>query len=173
MRHDLEQPLDTEAILEHHGQSAVLGPGRLRDHAIDNLPLEHEVKILAAACEGGGMKQERRGHVVRQVADHPQGRGKRGEVEAQGVSLVHGQPLPGMTLPESPAQISVDLDHVQVSEPREQGEGQRTEAGSDLDDVIVWAGIDGSDDPVDDFRIDEKVLAEPLPREVTARRHSG
>ena len=119
------------------------------------------------------MEQQGRGYVVGQVAHHPQGRGKRGEVEAQGVSLMHGQPSPGMTLPESLAQIPVDLDHVQVIEPREQREGQRSEAGSDLDDVIVWPGIDGREDSLDDFRIDEKVLAEPLPRDVTASRHSG
>jgi len=62
---------------------------------------------------------------------------------------------------------------VQVVEPREQGEGQRSEAGPDLDDVVVAAGIDGSDDFLDGFSVDEKVLAEPLPRDVTASRHSG
>src|SRR5262249_13292577 len=170
---DLEQPLDMKAILEHHGQAAVLRPGRLGDHAIDNLPLKHEVEILAAACEGGGMEQEGRGHVVGQVAHHPQGRWKRGEVKAQGVPLVHAQPLPGMTLPESLAQIPVDLDHVQVIEPSEQREGQRSEAGSDLDDVIVCAEADGCYDSLDVSRIDEKMLADPLPRGVTASRHSS
>jgi hypothetical protein len=78
-----------------------------------------------------------------------------------------------MTLPESLAQVPVDLDHVQVIEPREQGEGQRSETGSDLDDAVVAARIDGFDDLLDDLRIDEKMLAEPFPREVTASRHSG
>jgi len=78
-----------------------------------------------------------------------------------------------MTLPESLAQIPVDLDHVQVIEPSEQREGQRSEAGSDLDDVIVCAEADGCYDSLDDFRIDEKMLPESLPRGVTASRHSS
>jgi hypothetical protein len=78
-----------------------------------------------------------------------------------------------MTLSESFAQVPVDLDDVEVIDPREQGRGQRSEARPDLDDVVVAAGIDGLDDSLDHFGIDEKMLAEPFPRDVTARQHSG
>ena len=78
-----------------------------------------------------------------------------------------------MSLPETLAQIAVDLHDVQVMEPLEQRSGQRPEAGPDLDDVIIASGIDGPDDPLDDLRIDEKMLAEPLPRDMAACRHSG
>jgi hypothetical protein len=78
-----------------------------------------------------------------------------------------------VTLPEAFAQVPVDLDHVQVIEPREQGDGQGSESGSDLDDMIVAAGIDRPHDSLDDLRVDEEMLAEPLPRDVTASRHSG
>jgi len=62
---------------------------------------------------------------------------------------------------------------VQVIEPREQGKSQRSKSGPDLDDMIVAARVDRSHDSLDDFRIDEKMLSEPLPRDVTASRHSG
>lgn len=77
-----------------------------------------------------------------------------------------------MTLPESFAQVPVDFNDVQVIESREQGQGQRPESRSDLDDVIIVAGIYGGEDPLDDRTIDEKMLPEPFPRDVTASRHS-
>ena len=77
----------------------------------------------------------------------------------------------GIAFAQTRAQIPVDLDDVQVIEPREQWHRQRPEAGTDFDDMIASPRIDGADDALDDRRIDEKVLAEPFPRSVPARCH--
>jgi len=44
----------------------------------------------------------------------------------------------------------------------EQGPGQRTEPGADLDDDIPPLGIDRGDDPLDVMPVGEEVLAEAL-----------
>jgi hypothetical protein len=76
-----------------------------------------------------------------------------------------------MAFAQARAQIAVDLDDVQVIESREQRLRQCSEARTDFDDMIASPRIDGPDDALDNRRIDEKVLAEPLPRSVPARRH--
>ena len=58
-------------------------------------------------------------------------------------------------------------------DPIEERCGQRPESGTNLDDMIVPARIDGGDDPADDLPIDEKVLAESLARCVPEGLHRG
>jgi hypothetical protein len=128
------------------------------------------MKVPAPAGGSRGVEEQRGRDVVRQIAGDSQGRRQRREIEFERVRLVNRQPVEP-TLSQTSAQVAVDLDDVQVLEAREQGDGERSEARPDFDDMIIPPGIDRVDYALDDGRVDEKVLAEPFPRNVPARRH--
>lgn len=168
---DIEKPLEGEDVLQHDREPAVLGLRRLCDHAIDDLPLEHEVKVSAPARRSGNVEQELGRDVIREIAHDSQARWQGGKIELERIGLVYRQSPGGMEFAQARTQVPVDLDDMQMIESREQGHGQRAETWTDFDDMIASPWIDGANDALDDRRIVEKMLPESFPWSVPARRH--
>jgi hypothetical protein len=120
---------------------------------------------------GEQVQHDRHGDVVRQVRDQ-RGR-RRVEVaclDLEGVDMVDGEPADAGPGPvphgraEGGRQRGIDLDGVHVSDGRQQPEGERTEAGTHLDDDVARVEIRGGHDAPDGVRVVHEVLPEPLRR---------
>ena len=70
-------------------------------------------------------------------------------------------------------EVAVDLDDVKLAARREQREGERAAAGSDLHDQIVGLRFDRVDDAPNHGLIVKKVLSESLAGVSLARRRCG
>jgi hypothetical protein len=87
------------------------------------------------------VEQQRRGDVVGQVADHAQRRRQRAKSNFRASpSWIVSRSGGIVGLAQAGDQVAVDLDHVQVVEPRQQRLGQRAEAGADLDQAVARCG---------------------------------
>lgn len=106
------------------------------------------------------MEQQRRGNVVRQVADDAQVVAKLRKIEFQRVATVYGEALGRPSLLQARDDVTVEFDGMQVRQAFEQRLGERAEAGTDLDDDVGRLRMDGVDDGVDDAVVDEEILAE-------------
>src|SRR6185369_5037729 len=117
-------------------------------------------------CGFEQMKEDRRRDVVGQVADDSQLRAVSGarqssEVDAEDVAFDDGEP--GRAT-QTRREITIDLDDGQRAGTLDERCRERTAPGADLDERIARTRIDLADDPLDDRRLDEEVLAEALPR---------
>jgi len=81
------------------------------------------------------------------------------------------QALGGIAFAQALAQVTVELDDVQLLNAFKKWDGQRPEPGTDFCDVLSALRIDCSDDALDNPPINEKVLTQPLSRDVPGRRH--
>jgi hypothetical protein len=90
--------------------------------------------------------------VVRQIAHDPQTAAivEGGEIEFEGVGLVQMQ---GGALaagrPQMTDGVAIDLDRMQLRQPRQQRQRDRTETGADLDHALLGARIDRRHDALD------------------------
>ncbi|MNN56089.1 hypothetical protein D3C81_1710000 [compost metagenome] len=112
------------------------------------------------------MEDQRRGDVVRQVADHAQFlavRRQAVEVELQRIAGVEGEVrVEAEAHLQQGQQVLVQLDHVQLGAAAEQALGKGALAGADFHHVLARARMDGAQDAVDDTGIVQEVLAETL-----------
>ena len=160
----VEQAHHGEALLQHDGQAAVIGGVRFGDHAHDHFFLKHEVHVAHAVGEAGKMEQQRRGNVVRQVADHAQRGAECGEIKLQRVAFVDGELFGRVVLLEVGDEVAVDLDDVEMTETLDEGLRHRAEAGADLDHGLALLRADGLNDIADGVGVGKKVLTEALAR---------
>src|SRR6185295_19722494 len=84
-----------------------------------------------------------------------------GEVDREDVALDDREPRGAA---QARREVAVDLDDGQRAGALEQRRRERAAPGTDLDERIARTRIDLEDDPLDDRRVDEEVLAEALPR---------
>jgi hypothetical protein len=73
------------------------------------------------------------------------------------------QPIGREFRSEARREIAIDLDHREPASALKQRAGQRTQAWSDLYQVVAGARIDGGDDALDVVAVDQEVLTEPPP----------
>ena len=90
----------------------------------------HIAHAFGVACE---LKEQRRGDVVRQVADEPHAGREPGEVEVERVGLVHDDAF----VFQARGEIAVELDHFDPACPFKQSPRKRPFARADLDDEVV------------------------------------
>ncbi len=165
-RSDVEACLRAHRERQHDGEAPVLLAAWRRGHALDDLALQHHVQILDDGCELEQMKQQRRRDVVGQVADDAQ-RARPGresaEVELQRIGFVDDQPL-GMrhAARQRGRELAIDLDDVQALEPLAERNRQRAGAAADFDHRVARQRSNNVDDPADDGRVVQKMLAEPF-----------
>src|SRR5262249_29769981 len=144
--------------------------------ALDHLTLQHEVHVFDVARAGEQMKEQWRGHVVRQIPDDAQSRpaARRGRAkhELQRVMLMNRKARQGSrallallrnwrafvsiagglrygwkTFLQQLHQVAVDLNQVEAGMRRgQQLSCERAAARSDLNQCIVRAGRDGLHD---------------------------
>ena len=164
LRRHIEQLFHLEAVLQHHRQPPVFRRGVPGNHALDHFILQHEVHVLDALGVGGEVEQQRRGDVVRQVADDAQRGGQRREIEFQRVSGMDDQFRSRIILRVVMLQprddVAVDFHHMQMIQSLQQRTGQRAQAGADLDHIVGWFRANRADDIGDDLLIDQEILAE-------------
>src|SRR3954469_19892089 len=133
-------------------------------HALDHLELQHEMHVAHALRVAREVKEKRRGNVVRQVAHDAHAARENRVVELERVGLVDlefgGKPR---------CEIAIDLDDFEVWRFLEKQAAEDAFAGPDLDDEIFRRWLNRVDDLLQDPRIVEKMLAEPLTRTVQAR----
>ena len=114
------------------------------------------------------MKNQRRGDVVRQVADDTQRARRsieRGEVKLQRVALVQVEVAhAGKLLIQDRDQVFVQLDNVQLPAAAQNALGQCALARTNLQQAVARLGIDRAQDAVDNARIVQEVLAKALTR---------
>jgi hypothetical protein len=68
----------------------------------------------------------------------------------------------------SRGEIAVDFDDGQAPDALKQRPGQRAQARPDLDYVVVRSKVERRHDALDGVAVDQEMLAEASPREVTA-----
>ena len=169
-RADVEQMPRLEPGRQHHREAAVVAAAGRGDDAVDDFLLQHHVQIVDVLVRRSDVKQQRRGDVVRQVADDAQAAAahacQRREIELQRVGLVQLE-----RLRRAPAraqlrgEIAVDLDGVERARLADQPLGQRAAAGTDLDQRLVGLRRDLAHDAVEHAAVVQEMLAEPLARE--------
>src|SRR4051812_4071711 len=133
-------------------------------HALDHLELQHKMHVAHALGVAREVKEKRRGDVVRQVAHDAHAARKNGVVELERVGLVDLE-LRG----KARYQIAIDLDHFKAWRFLDKQAAEDAFAGPDLDDEIFRCRLNRIDDLLQDPRIVEEMLAEPLTRTVQAR----
>ena len=109
------------------------------------------------------LQDERRRDVVRQVGDeHPAGRRCEhlAPVARHRVGLEHRDPERLDQLPENRHDASVHLDRRNRGPGRGERDGERAEAGSDLEDRVTRTDLGDPCDALDGIRVDDEVLAE-------------
>jgi hypothetical protein len=116
-------------------------------------------------------EQDRRGHVVRQVADHPYrgwlAREQRSQVGVEDVALDHMQRR-GHRAWQRRGQVAIDLHRDHARDPRRQADRERSAPRPDLEEGVAGLRIDGGDHFLDPGRLEE-VLAEALARAMRRR----
>ena len=167
-RADVEQVLDAAVVLNHDRQTTPVTTARACGQTLDHFLLQHEVHVADQAGVVQQVKDQRRGDVVRQVADHPQAvrRGIQAvEVELQRVALMQVEvALAGELLVEDRDQVLVQFHHVQLGAAAQQALGQCALARADFQQAVFGLGADGAQDAVDNAGIVQEVLAEALAR---------
>ncbi|MCY1447661.1 hypothetical protein D9M71_642910 [compost metagenome] len=117
---------------------------------------------------GQQVEDQRRGDVVRQVADHAQAvrrRTQAGEVELQRIALVQAEVVAvSELLVEDRDQVLVQLDHVQLCAARQQAGSQGALTRADFQHALAGLGVDRAQDAVDDAGVVQEVLAKALAR---------
>jgi hypothetical protein len=112
-------------------------------------------------------EQQRRGDVVRQVADDAQrssvGSGKRFPVECEGVAFDQVELQRREAAAQPGGKIAVDLDGSDGARARNERRGQRAQPGTDFDDALSRPRVDGGGDTLDVVRIVQEILREPPP----------
>jgi hypothetical protein len=147
------------------GQHAPVLPARPRREPRRDLALDHDDGARKSGAQIEEPKEDRRRHVVRQVRDDRRVRGVEHLVERQLEHVprddLHVRPV-GVALDEPGSEAAVDLHEPEA--PRALGERvrERARAGTDLEHGRLVADGGEVDDPADDVRIDEEVLAEAL-----------
>ena len=111
------------------------------------------------------VEYERGGDVVRQVGDEvpPSGAlepARPRQVEGIGLHEGGSRVGTGQDLVEHGDQVPVELDGGHVRPGFDQGEGQRAQAGTDLDHPVAGADARQPDDAPDSVRVDDEVLAQ-------------
>ena len=113
------------------------------------------------------MKQDGRGDVIGQVADHPQWSLvglQRTEIELERIRVVHGEPAVGRALLlHQGRQIAVDLDRIHATYRLQQRDSQRRLPGPDLHQVLAGLWVDRIYDLADHDGVVQKVLPESFP----------
>ena len=94
------------------------------------------------------------------------GRGQRRPVEDQRVAFDQGQFLRGEAAAQPRRQIAVDFDGGDLACPLDQQQGQRAQAGADLDNALARPRVDRGDDALDVMRVVQEVLREAPSRAV-------
>jgi len=79
---------------------------------------------------------------------------------------VHRQFFPGKLLTQAFGQITVEFHYMQMIERLQQRPSQCAEPGSDFNQKIIPGGMDCANDVRYDLRINKKILAEALARNV-------
>ena len=144
----------------------VLAAG-LCGHALDDLPLQHEMHVGDRGALRQQMKQQRRRNVVGKIADDAQRRtlaAQAHEVGVEHVFDVDSQVRLGARIGRQRArQITIDLDHIQdARRARSKLHVRAPRPGPDLHDALAVRRRDGIDDAADDARIVQKMLTEAL-----------
>ena len=153
----------------HAGHAVGLRPGR-RGEPVGDLGLHHHQPALQRRQQGQQVDQHRDRDVVGQVGDQ---RGRRrtgdlldahrvGQHDLEAVGVVRcvrrdggGQPV---------GEERVDLDRHHAPRDVEEGQGQRAEAGADLDDDVVAGDAGLAHDPAHGVGVDDEVLPALLGR---------
>jgi hypothetical protein len=116
------------------------------------------------------VKQQRRGDVVGQVADHPQGLAMRQPAEIRfqciGIDNLKITDIAAAFLQRFD-QVTVKLDHLQPACGLQQGQGDGALARADLHQPVAGLRVDGADDAADNARVMQKILAEAFPGAVS------
>ena len=89
-------------------------------------------------------------------------REQRRPVELEGVGLHDGRSRIGVRqdLVEDRQEVAVELDGSDLGSGLDQGEGERTQPGPDLDHVVTRLDAGQSHDPPDRVGVDDEVLTE-------------
>src|SRR5437868_4209808 len=163
---DVEQGLDPGPGCQHDAQSAVRIRASACSHARYHLLLQHEVHVEDPLALSQQMKQQRCGDVVRQIPDQAQGasQSQLHQVKLEHVGCMQYQPSGCVTLLQMLDGIAIYLYRMQLTEPRQQGCRDCTEARTDLHHVFAALWSDGCDDALDDGRVMQEVLAEAFAR---------
>ncbi|MCY1367601.1 hypothetical protein D9M69_545440 [compost metagenome] len=167
-RADVEQVLDPAVVLNHDRQATPVATTRAGSQALDHFLLQHEVHIANQVRVVQQVKNQRRGDVVRQVADHAQA-ARHGieavEVELQRIALMQVEvALAGKLLVENRDQVLVQLHHVELRAAAEQALGQCALARADFQQAVFCLGMNGAQDAVDNAGIVQEVLAKAFAR---------
>ena len=151
------------------GDAVGVGAGAGRQ-PLGDLGLDQDQRPVEGREELEQGQQHRHGDVVRQVGDQRRRRraGQLGQPERVGlhdrepVGEVRG--AGGHRHRQLGGQARIDLDGDHARGGRQQPEGQRAEAGPDLEDDVVRAQLRGAHDPPDRVGVVQEVLAEALRR---------
>ncbi|MNI62765.1 hypothetical protein D3C73_1180980 [compost metagenome] len=167
-RADVEQVLDPAVVLNHDRQATPVTTTRAGSQALDHFLLQHEVHVADQVRVVQEVKNQRRGDVVRQVADHSQAawRGIQAvEVELQRIALMQVEvALAGKLLVEDRDQVLVQFHHVELRAAAEQALGQCALARADFQQAVFCLGMNGAQDAVDNAGIVQEVLAKAFAR---------
>src|SRR5690606_26560161 len=98
---------------EHYGQATVITCARLRDHTVDDFPLQHEMLVDYRLGMVGQVEKKRTGNVVGQIADNAYALTHGSKIDRQNVGLNNFQTLLWPCLAKRSRKIAVQLDHSQ------------------------------------------------------------
>ena len=143
------------------------GPGG-GDEPLPDLLLDHDQHALDRRDVVEDRDDERGGDVVREVGHEDPGLAVAefvGEVELGDVGVDHAHVVEaGDLLAQYRDQAVVDLDGEHLGAGLREGEGEGTQTGPDLDDLVVATDVGHPGDPPDGVRVDHEVLPERTSR---------
>ncbi len=154
-----------------HRRHAVGARARRRRQPVRDLGLHHHQPVTQRRQQGHQVQQHRHGDVVGQVG-HQRGRrrdpGTSGPAGRRRATTSKRSAWPGarsaMVAGSAAASTgSTSIGHDPVDR-LQQGQGQRAQAGADLDDHVVGADARRADDAPDGVGVDDEVLAALLGR---------
>ena len=165
---DFEERFHFDPRSEHDRQASIRRRIRGRRHAIHDFLLQHEVHVCNVLPHRQEVEQERRRDVVRQIADESQGLRtptQARNIELQHIAFMDPQRAIGRYFGTQLAnRVAIDFHDIERVDAFEQRQRQRAQAGTDFDDRLSGARIEGIQDPRDDRAIVQEVLAEALTR---------
>ena len=128
------------------------------DHTIHDFFLQHDVDIANGFDLIEQMKENRCRDVVRQITHHAQIRTERSKIKDQRIPRVNRHLFTRVFLFQPHNEISIQLDHMQMSRTFEQGLRQRAQPWTNFNHAFTRARIHCIHNAMNDALINQEVL---------------
>ena len=161
-RRHFKQQLHIEKILQHHAQAAVIVAFGRGYHAFHHFFLQHKMHIGHFIGHFAQAKQQRRGNIIRQIADNFLFAGHAAKIKLQHIAFVYHQFIGKGQCFQALDDVAVDFDHIKLIELARQRLGNRRQTGADFNHHIIGRGANGAHNIIDDAGVLQKILPETL-----------